>query len=197
MSNPKFKPGRLEARVERARSAIGKGIRYKMGQGGFFPDAPLPDQIYRVVGGWIRPRLCDCSGFVAWVLGMRRDQINAKKWWSKLLPWIETTMVYADATGPQRVFVKIAEPVPGCLVVYGDTEKSQGHIGVVTMVDPDVTTRYIGIAREAGYTKGLIAVVDCSSGMSKKTGDAIHERDGAVFLSNLRSIFCVLKEDLA
>jgi hypothetical protein len=181
-----YNEAKLKARVERARSAVGNGIKYKLGKGGFLVNCLRPD-------GYLAPSIitptvrysdeCDCSGLIAWVLGMRRDQVNAKKWWSKVLPWIETTAVWKDATGPQRVFVKIPKPVPGCLVVYGDTGKSQGHIGVVSAV-------------HSPGTKSDIDVIDCSSGMSKRTGDSIHERDGAFFLSNPKTIFCVLKEDL-
>lgn len=187
-----YNEAKLKARVERARSAVGKGIKYKLGQGGFRPLGSRPDvtmdgQAGRQISE-TRNGLSDCSGFVAWVLGMRRDQINAKKWWSKVLPWIETTAVWKDATGPQRVFVKIPKPVPGCLVVYGDTGKSQGHIGVVSRV----IARYSSTNKPAWH----IEVIDCSSGMSKRTGDAIHERDGSGFLANPKTIFCVLKEDI-
>lgn len=181
-----YNEAKLKARVTRARSAVGKGIKYKLGEGGRVPQLSRPDDMIRLSGYYTN--LCDCSGFVAWVLGMRRDQINAKKPWSKFLPWIETTMVWKDATGPQRVFVKIPAPAPGCLVVYGDTGKSEGHIGIVTTTFP----------REVNgvWKTNAITVIDCSSGMSRKTGEAIHERDGAFFLSNPKTIFCVLKEDL-
>lgn len=186
-----FNQAKLDARVKRARSAVGKGIKYKLGRGGFFATAPLPDaepEIGSALKRWIRRFVLDCSGFIAWVCEMRRDQINAKKKWSKLLPWIETTMVHKDATGPQHVFVKIDKPVPGCLVVYGDTGKSQGHIGIVSAVGAWNPNRIVPLKS--------ITVIDCSSGRSKATGDAIHERDGAFFLNNRKTIFAVLKEDL-
>ncbi|RYG37372.1 CHAP domain-containing protein [bacterium] len=161
---------RLSARVARARSAVAHGTAYRLGKGGFDPRAKLPHD---------SSKGCDCSGFVAWVCGLRRDQVNARKPWSKLLPWIETTMVRADAVGKQLVFVRISEPVAGCLVVYGDKGRSQGHIGVVTRVGPN---------------KKSIDVVDCSSGQYKRTGEAIDERNGDFFI-NAGAIFVVLKED--
>jgi hypothetical protein len=179
----KIDPFVAKKRVQRARSAVGLGIKYKLGKGGFFPKGARPDLINRVAedarghGYVMYSNQCDCSGFVAWVLMMRRDQINAKKWWSKLLPWIETTMVYRDATGPQRVFVRLSKPEAGCLVVYGDKGRSEGHIAVVT------------------EAKDGIRIVDCSSGMSRSTGEAIRERNGDFFLKN-GAIFCCLKQDL-
>jgi hypothetical protein len=184
----KIDPFVAKKRVQRAKSAVGLGIKYKLGKGGWHPKAPSPDAITLSNYGL----QCDCSGFVAWVLMMRRDQINAKKWWSKLLPWIETTMVYKDATGPQRVFVRLKEPEPGCLVVYGDSGKSQGHIAVVTEVE-----LFYGdaINLHGGKRIRSIKVVDCSSGMSRSTGEAIRERNGDFFLKN-GAIFCCLKQDL-
>jgi hypothetical protein len=170
----KIDPFVAKKRVQRAKSAVGLGIKYKLGKGGWHPKAPSPDAITLSNYGL----QCDCSGFVAWVLMMRRDQINAKKWWSKLLPWIETTMVYKDATGPQRVFVRLSKPEAGCLVVYGDKGRSEGHIAVVTEVK-----------------ESSIRIVDCSSGMSRSTGEAIRERNGDFFLKN-GAIFCCLKQDL-
>jgi hypothetical protein len=170
----KIDPFIAKKRVQRAKSAVGLGIKYKLGKGGWHPKAPSPDAITLSNYGL----QCDCSGFVAWVLMMRRDQINAKKWWSKLLPWIETTMVYKDATGPQRVFVRLSKPEAGCLVVYGDKGRSEGHIAVVTEVK-----------------ESSIRIVDCSSGMSRSTGEAIRERNGDFFLKN-GAIFCCLKQDL-
>jgi hypothetical protein len=171
---------KLARRVNRARSAVGVGVRYKLGRGGFHPAAPAPD-CDRVGSVWVRRFEADCSGFVAWCLVMRRDQINAGKWWSRLLPWIETTMVHRDATGPQRVFVTIHEPVPGCLVVYGDVGRSQGHIGIVSQV-------YEGT--------GKIKVIDCSAGQFRATGDAIREHSGDFFLRHPGTVFCVLREDV-
>lgn len=162
---------RLNARVARVRSAVLKDTKYKLGKGGFFPKSPLPHDANRE---------CDCSGYVSWGCELRRDQVNAKKWWSKLLPWIETTNVYRDATKTKRVFVQIVKPVPGCIVVYGDRGRAEGHIGIVTTVS----------------LSGSITVVDCSSGQYRRTGQAITERNGDFFVAS-GAIFCVLKEDFA
>lgn len=104
----------------RAKSAVDRGIRYKLGHGGFYPKDPLPS----------RDGYCDCSGFVAWVLQMsRRPKIG--RWW-----WIETTNVWNDATKSMRVFQRIGGPRPGCIVVYPDSVNSEGHIGIVSGIAP-------------------------------------------------------------
>lgn len=148
--------------VERARSACGKGIHYKLGAGGRDPHRPLP----------AADGLCDCSGFVAWCLGIDRFIPNA------LLPhlpdggdWFETTAVYRDARSP----FGFVDEVPwraaqiGDLVVWPDRGRKQGHIGIVTMVST------------AG--EGPVLVVHCSVGNDRK-GDAIAETSSDIFFNN-------------
>jgi hypothetical protein len=178
-----LKLAKLRDRVKRARTQVGCGAVYKLGRGGFNPGESFCWDWTQF--GSISRKACDCSGFVAWCLGMRRDQINARKWWSKLLPWIETTMVFRDATGPQHVFRLMPMPTPGCLVVYGDHAGHEGHIAIVTDAVIDVNQR---VER--------ITVIDCSSGQSRRTGQAITERDGTFFLRS-GAIFCALVEDFA
>lgn len=153
--------------VERARSRVGMRTVYDLGKGGFDPKAPTPGSH------------CDCSGFVSWCISMSRNQGDKKKPWSKLFRWIETTAVFNDAANKQLVFVKLASPEPGCLVVYGDSNGHQGHIGVVTAV------RSI---RD-------FDVVDCSFGSYRREGDAILERNGSFFRGK-GGIFVTLKEKL-
>lgn len=150
----------LESRLTRARSVIGQGIKYGLGQGGMNPDNPTPAS-----PTW----KCDCSGFVSWVLHMSRKP-KVTRWW-----WIETTNVYKDATGRQKVFVKIDKPVPGCIVVYPDRSGHEGHIGIVSEI------------RKTGYD-----VIDCSG---SKNG--IYEHSGAAFMTKANTIFCLLKQDIA
>lgn len=162
---------RLNRRVMHAKSAVGRGTRYVLGQGGFHPLDSLPT----------RSAACDCSGFAAWVLGISRWQADKGKPWSKHIPWIETSAIVADATGPQRLFKRITSPVPGCLVVYGDKKvlgvRRQGHVGIVAEV---VNGR-------------AVKVIHCSKG-NDRTGDAIQITGPNVF-ENGRSIYCLLKED--
>jgi hypothetical protein len=79
---------------------------------------------------------CDCSGFVCWALGVPRD--------GAVVPggWIGTDAVYADATGPQRLFKTVDKAAPGVLVVFPKPqgqgpEGPPGHIGIVTEVAAD------------------------------------------------------------
>ena len=123
--------------VERARLAlVGPDVSYLLGHGGVYPALPGPG-----------PR-CDCSGFVAWCLGVSRRQPDT-------LGWIETTRVYEDAHRGHKLFREVHDPEPGDVIVYGDrTEKvvhhdpdgtehvrdrvRQGHIGVLSVVPPAV-----------------------------------------------------------
>ena len=161
---------KLAARVERARYPLTQRVRYKLGKGGFKPSSatPAPD--------W----LCDCSGFVSWAIGISRFQGNKRKPWSAHIPWIETTAIVQDATGLKRLFKEIEAPVPGCLVVYGDSGKRQGHVGIVSVV------------RSAKDYD----VIDCNASIARRlTGRAIGESSRHAFRGNPRAIFVVLSED--
>ena len=162
-------PDVFKLRVARARSATLKGIRYKLSRGGYHPEADLPGRPGDPASG--DGIGCDCSGSVAWFLGLRRGPLPHPP-----PHWIETTQVYNDATGPQRMFRRIAEPVPGCVAVYPDAHGDQGHIGLVTEVAP------------------TLRGIDCSSSRSKKTGQAISER-GFAFFRDRGAIFAVLVTD--
>lgn len=148
----------LNKYLNRARSAIGHEIRYGLGKGGNNPQSPLPDD------GTGR---CDCSGFVAWVLGMSRKPKITRRW------WIETTNIYRDATGPQKVFQRIKKAVPGCVIVFPDTNGHEGHVGIVSAVNEwgDATM-----------------VVDCAKRGITEQSDKYFERNHA--------IYCMLKQDV-
>ena len=145
--------------MARARKGIGRGVAYKLGRGGF--NAKHPNEV-----GWDKG-LSDCSGYVSWVLMLKRAPKLIRPF------WIETTAVWRDATGKQRTFQQINKPVPGCIVVFPDRNGREGHIGIVAEV-------YGG----AGYD-----VVDC-------TGKGIREHPGTYFRGRSDTIFCVLKEDM-
>lgn len=149
--------------VERARGAIGHGCVYVLGKGGIKPDAlyPWPPGM---------PNLgCDCSGFVAWALGVSR-------WIEKWHPsyeggdWFETTAVLRDAQRPYGFVNAIpwASAQPGDILVWGDANGKQGHIGIVTECD----------------ATGPSMVVHCSKGNWRKSGDAIQETDVSIFQHN-------------
>ena len=171
MMELKLKTAKLQARVARAKSAVGRGTRYGLGHGGMNAKDELPTRNGR----------CDCSGFAAWAIGISRYQFDKGKAWSKAIPWIETTAIVKDATGPQKLFKQIPYPVVGAIVVYPDRKIlgvwRQGHVALA--VDVHDSRRY--------------EVVHCSVGNDKK-GDAIQVTPGDLFQSQ-HAIFCVLNED--
>jgi hypothetical protein len=108
--------------IARARAAIGLGITYGLGKGGTNPLAPTPAN---------SANQCDCSGFIAWVIGYsRRPSGNPTG------GWISTSHIVADARGRQKLFRQIDAPVPGSIAVYPDANGHQGHTGLVVGVNP-------------------------------------------------------------
>ena len=135
--------------VDRAKSALDKGIQYKLGQGGYDPESAIPGQ------------LCDCSGFIAWIL--RRSRKPSAKWqW-----WMSTDSIWADAIGHKVLFriVPKHEMQAGDFLVYPDKAKSQGHVAVViepSSINPviiDCSYSQRGIAIRSGkwmFSRGAI-----------------------------------------
>ena len=144
--------------VARALSALGKNTRYKLGAGGYNPDAEHPG------------RDCDCSGFVAWVIGYSRKH----KFGSS--SWISTSDMVRDAKGKQALFGLIDDPVPGCVVVYGDAGGKQGHCGIITRIE-----------------EGKLYGVDCAGSSYRRKKDAIQERDFSFFVAKPGAIFCAVQ----
>jgi hypothetical protein len=141
----------VAAVLGRAQAAVAQGIRYKLGKGGMNPGSPTPG-----AGG-----LCDCSGFVAWCLGMSRKS-------SELFyvhfngGWIETSAVWNDIASPVGIFEAVTK-MAGAVVVYPDANGHEGHIGIVL----DATH-----------------VVHCSHGNDTKFGNAIQVTPLTVFQNN-------------
>lgn len=144
--------------VARARSAAGSGTSYRLGAGGRNPRASHP-----AVGG-----ACDCSGFVAWCLGVDRYLPNG------VIPhmpggeWFETTSLFLDARSTTGYVSEVPwrEAREGDLLVYPDRGKRQGHVGVVTEADDT----------------GPVLVAHCSAG-NARSGDAIAETGPGVFVA--------------
>jgi hypothetical protein len=130
----------------RARKAVAESrAKYQLGRGGFSPVAPLPED---------RDGFCDCSGFVAWCLGVPRHIKDA------LTEWIETSAIVRDARSPDGLFTRVKAAEAGDLIVYGDQGNGQGHVGVISEVTDN------GLARK---------VIHCGSAASRRTGRAIEE----------------------
>jgi hypothetical protein len=138
--------------IAKARSAINKGIRYKLGSGGMNPKLALPSS----------NKLCDCSAFVCWVLGISRK--TEIPYYSKFGGWIYTDSMVADVHSNVGIFEKISVPEVGCIVVYGAGDKI-GHVGIVSKV----------------VDGQMRKVVHCSAGNDKHFKDSIQETRANVF----------------
>ena len=138
--------------INRAKSAIGKGIKYKLGSGGMKPELILPTA----------DKQCDCSGFICWVFKISRK--TDIPFYQKFGGWIFTDSMEADIKSMSGIFNRIETPEIGCIVVYGAGNKI-GHVGIVSEV------------KDGKMTK----VIHCSSGNNKKFGDAIQETSPVVF----------------
>lgn len=144
--------------VARARSAIGQKTIYGLGKGGRDPHEAHPGKV------------CDCSGFAAWCVGVDRYLPNDGIPTSPFGAWFETTALAKDAQSPYGFVAQVAWPeaLPGDLLVWGDSPTGQGHVGVVAS---------LGIA-------GPETVVHCSVGNFKRLGDAISETSPGIFKSH-------------
>ena len=138
--------------VRRARSAINKGIRYRLGEGGTTPGLNLPTS----------NKLCDCSGFVCWILGISRK--TTIPFYSRFGGWIYTDSMVADINNQAGIFEKINIPEMGCIVVYGAGHEI-GHCGLVSKVTGGQMTK----------------VIHCSKGNDNKYRDSIQETSPDIF----------------
>ena len=158
--------------VERALSAVGleidgRPIRYRLGWGGTNPALVHPAHRRRESGRVVWG--CDCSGLVAWCLGMDRKQPATE------VGWVETSRMIRDAEGPQDMFEPVDAPELGAVVVYGDHDGRQGHTGVI--VGLGLLAEWADVAE----CWAQLRIVDCSSGRSRRTGHAIGARAGSLW----------------
>lgn len=141
-----------ERTLERAHSAIGRSTVYRLGAGGMRTSA-------------VPARSLDCSGFVAWAIGIPRQ-----------LPprtggWLDTDCYWRGGSPVvDGLFLHVApeNAKPGDLYVYPDSGGRQGHIGIISEVQDKRPTK----------------VVHCSSGNHRRCGDAIQETYCSVFDRN-------------
>ena len=129
--------------IVRARKALGKGIPYNQRNRNFNTGTDEP------------PRAgLDCGTFVRWAV-MSDPPMNQSR-----EPAWDTSSIFGDATGEQAFFERIADPRPGCLIVYpdykavaevtGDETKHDGHVAIVTetgMVDIGTRPSFPGATR--------------------------------------------------
>lgn len=186
--------------LARARAATGHTTLYWIGEGGKDPHATLPSNPVRVAPAWAAldagsqqalaplaqamhidvhdPALvlpaCDCSGFVCWALGFARSSRAT----GGMEDWINTDSIWADATGSQKRFQRLANARPGALVVYPqrDSNERYGHVAIVLATDA------------AG---NATAIVHCSAdNIRVAPHDAIKITSTEQFLRQPLSIYC-------
>jgi len=153
-------PATKQSLIDRARTAVGKGIAYRLPKvsgegayGGYYQTYFLPT----------KDNYCDCSGFICWVLGLSR--VSKIPFYKALGGYINTDGMVKDINSTSGIFEKLNEPELGCIVVYGRTKGHYGHVGLVSEV-----------------TEGKISkVIHCSNSNYIKFHDAIQETDGHVF----------------
>lgn len=88
--------------LARAHRALGLGTIYKLGKGGFNPAKPMTPS-------------CDCSGFVAWAIGIPRELPPGSD------KWLDTDAYYAGGKPVKTGLfgqVAIIDAEPGDLLVY-------------------------------------------------------------------------------
>lgn len=162
----------LDQVVARARSAVGHKIVYELGKGGRDPFAALPGQ----------PRTCDCSGFVAWALGVDRFLENAGVPHIEGKEWMETTNLVDDARRRGLGYadeVRWQDALPGHILVWPDRV-----IGQDPTTKKDIKRQgHVGIIGSLGQL-GPHTVIHCSSTNWREYGDAIRETSVDVFLRN-------------
>jgi hypothetical protein len=146
----------VERAIDAARLSSVLQTDYVLGKGGFDPGRHVP---------WNRSRECDCTGFLAWCIREPRENDG--------IPggWIESTMVFNDATKTQRMFrtlTGVERAEPGDIYVIGDTPGREGHVAIITEV-----------ARDGSVVK----IVDCSSS-NARAAEAIQRRPPGYFKAN-------------
>ena len=143
--------------LARAHRAMHHGCIYKLGMGGIRENAYWP---------WNTRGECDCSGFAAWCLGVSRHTDHP--WYKEQNGgWLETTAIARDCKTPFGIFEEVAwtDARPGHFLVWGDSQRGQGHIGIVSQVATDGPTH----------------AIHCSSGNYRSGGDAIRETGVELF----------------
>ena len=148
--NDLLKTAGTKQTLDRAKSALGLKTVYKLGKGGFDPTKAMTAS-------------CDCSGFVAWAIGIPRELPPGSN------KWLATDNYYSGGKPVKAgLFSQVAidKTKPGDLLVYPDKGGNQGHIGIVTQIKSGAPS----------------LVIHCSRGNYKKFDDAIQVTGPDVFL---------------
>jgi cell wall-associated NlpC family hydrolase len=138
--------------IARAQSIPGLHTIYKLGAGGITPADPFPLS-------------CDCSGFVAWSIGIPRElPPGSGHWLFTDAIWSGGSPHWAGLFTP----LPMSAVLPGDLLVYPHNRDGRhGHVGIV-------------LATAGGLP---LKVIHCSLGNYTHYGDAVCITDPGVFLS--------------
>lgn len=147
--------------LQRAHTGLEETTTYVLGQGGFDPTKMLTKK-------------CDCSGFIAWAIGIPREFPPGSNRWLDTDAYWNGGGAAAKAAGfPLLQNVAAADAEPGDLIVYPDQGGKQGHIGIISGTD----------------NQGELKVIHCSKGNFRKFGDATRETDSAVWKIQAKTRF--------
>ena len=143
----------IEQSLQRARTGLEATITYVLGQGGFDPTKMLTQK-------------CDCSGFVAWAIGIPREFPPGSSRWLDTDAYWNGGGAAAHAAGfPLLRNIAPADAEPGDIIVYPDQGSSQGHMGMISGVDQ----------------QGKLKVIHCSKGNFTNFHDATRETNSHVW----------------
>jgi len=124
---------------------------YKLGKGGFDPTKAFTPQ-------------CDCSGFIAWAIGIPRElPPKSGKWLSTDQYWAGGKPVKSNLFTQKT----LSEAAVGDLLVYPDSGGGQGHIALINQMDVNMPS----------------FIIHCSSGNYKNFNDAVRITGPNVFLA--------------
>ena len=156
-----LKNASIERSLQRAHTGLEETTTYVLGQGGFDPTKMLTKK-------------CDCSGFIAWAIGIPREFPPGSNRWLDTDAYWNGGGAAAKAAGfPLLQNVAAADAEPGDLIVYPDQGGKQGHIGIISGLD----------------NQGELKVIHCSKGNFNKFGDATRETDSAVWKIQAKTRF--------
>jgi peptidoglycan hydrolase-like protein with peptidoglycan-binding domain len=148
-----LKTANIQQSLARARTGLEEKTTYSLGKGGFDPTKLLTQE-------------CDCSGFIAWAIGIPRElPPGSGRWLDTDAYWNGGGSAAKAAGFPLFRNVAAADGEPGDVIVYPDQGGHQGHIGIISDVKEN----------------GQLRVIHCSRGNWKHFGDATRETDSAVW----------------
>src|SRR5690349_2429041 len=151
--------------LARARTGLEETTVYTLGKGGFDPTKQLTKE-------------CDCSGFIAWAIGIPRElPPGSQRWLDTDAYWAGGGSAAKAAGFPLFKTVAAAAAEPGDLIVYPDHAGHEGHIGIIADVKQD----------------GKLSVIHCSKGNFTHFGDATRETDAHVW--DIQSMTRIMRTD--